>query len=351
MNPHNFRPVFTYEQIAASLQATIFTTLTLHAATILDQNQLYSNILAALPSDSSISDHLLHLEGRWSKDNAEFFRLYNRIYILDHANLCLQVLYYHHDHILAGHLGRNKILELVRRHYTWPNIHNNVQKFCNSCVTCMRSKPQCHRLYGSLQQLPIPEHPWNSISMDFIEKLPSSSGFNPILVIVDWLLKQAIFIPTHNTITLAELACLFIVHVFSKHRVSSHVTFDHSSKFVSHFFCSLGTALDMRPHFTSGYHPEANGQMEWTNQILEQYLWVYCNYQQNNWSKLLPLAEFSYNNTSSTTTGVSLFFTNKGYYSNLSFYPEWDIAFSHARNFIINLDELQDTLKEEIAKA
>jgi len=141
VNPHNFCPVFTHEQIAASLQATIFTTLTLYAATILDQNQLHSNILAALPSDSSISDYLLHLEGHWSKDDIEFLRLYNRIYILDHANLRLQVLYYHHDHILAGHLGRNKILELIWRHYTWPNIHNNIQKFCNSCVTCMRSKP------------------------------------------------------------------------------------------------------------------------------------------------------------------------------------------------------------------
>jgi len=215
----------------------------------------------------------------------------------------------------------------------------------------MRSKPQCHRPYGSLQQLPIPEHPWNSISMDFIEKLPSSSGFDTILVIVDRLLKQAIFIPTHNTITSAELACLFVIHVFSKHGVPSHVTSDRGSEFVSHFFCSLGTALDMRLHFTSGYHLEANGQAEWTNQTLEQYLCVYCNYQQNNWSKLLPLAEFAYNNAPSATTGVSPFFVNKGYHPNLSVYPERDIASSHACDFILNLDELQDTLKEEIAKA
>ena len=32
---------------------------------------------------------------------------------------------------------------------------------------------------------------------------------------------------------------------------------DHSSEFVSHFFCSLGTTLDMRLHLTSGYHLEA----------------------------------------------------------------------------------------------
>jgi len=107
----------------------------------------------------------------------------------------------------------------------------------------------------------------------------------------------------------------------------------------------------MRLHFTSGYHPEANGQAEQTNQTLEQYLCVYCNYQQDNWSQLLPLAEFAYNNASSATTGVSPFSANKGYHPNLSVYPERDIAFSYAHDFVLNLDELQGMLKEKIAKA
>jgi len=158
--------------------------------------------------------------------------------------------------------------------------------------------------------------------MDFIKKLPSSSGFDTILVIVDRLSKQAIFISTHNTIISTELARLFVTHVFSKHGVPSHVMSNRGSEFVSHFFCSLGTALDMRLHVTSGYHLEANGQAERTNQTLEQYLHIYCNYQQDNWSKLLLLAEFAYNNAPSATTGVSPFFANKGYHPNLLVYLE-----------------------------
>src|SRR5882724_9633105 len=50
------------------------------------------------------------------------------------------------------------------------------------------------------QQLLIPKKPWNSISMDFIEKLPLSSSYTSILVIVDCLSKQSLFIPTHDTI-------------------------------------------------------------------------------------------------------------------------------------------------------
>jgi len=84
---------------------------------------------------------------------------------------------------------------------------------------------------------------------------------------------------------------------------------------------------------------------------LEQYLHVYCNYQQDNWSELLPLAEFAYNNAPSATTGVSPFFANKGYHPNLLVYLEWDIASSRARDFVVDFDELQSILKEEIANA
>jgi len=101
--------------------------------------------------------------------------------------------------------------------------------------------------------------------MDFIEKLPSSSRFDTILVIVDRLTKQAIFIPVHDTIMSADLARLFVLHVFSKHGVPSHVTSDRGLEFVSNFFQSLGIALDMWLYFTSDYHPKGDGQTERTN--------------------------------------------------------------------------------------
>ena len=73
---------------------------------------------------------------------------------------------------------------------------------------------------------------------------------------------------------------------------------------MSSFFWTLGKALDMKLHFTSNYHPEGDGQTEHTNQTLEQYLQIYCNYQHSNWSDLLPLTEFAYNNAPNVTTSV-----------------------------------------------
>ena len=87
------------------------------------------------------------------------------------------------------------------------------------------------------------------------------------------------------------------------------------------------------------------------NQTLEQYLYIYCNYQQDNWSELLPLVKFTYNNALSTTTGVSPFFTNKRYHLNITVHPKHKITSFQAHDFAVDLEELQSALKAEIFTA
>src|SRR5947209_14893542 len=52
---------------------------------------------------------------------------------------------------------------------------------------------------------------------------------------------------------------------------------------------------DIRLHILRCHHdhPETDGQTERINQILEQYIRLYGNYQQDDWVSLLPLAEFA----------------------------------------------------------
>jgi hypothetical protein len=62
------------------------------------------------------------------------------------------------------------------------------------------------------------------------------------------------------------------------------------------------------------YYSQTDEQTERLNQIMEQYLRYYVNYQQDNWVKLLLTAQLAYNNTATSTTGISPFFTNYGYH-------------------------------------
>ena len=101
----------------------------------------------------------------------------------------------------------------------------------------------------------------------------------------------------------------------------------------------------------SGYHPEGDGQMECLNQVLEQYLRAYMNYQQDDWSSLLPLAEFAYNNATNEMTGVSPFFANKGYHPSIVVEPDIQVSSTGAQCFIADLDDLHVELKWSIVKA
>src|SRR5258708_25604746 len=107
----------------------------------------------------------------------------------------------------------------------------------------------------------------------------------------------------------------------------------------------------MELHFMSGYHPEGDGQMECLNQVLEQYLQAYTNYQQDDWSSLLPLAEFTYNNTTNEMTGVSPFFANEGYHPSFTAEPNEQLSSTQAQRFILDLDDLHTELKLSIARA
>ena len=61
--------------------------------------------------------------------------------------------------------------------------------------------------------------------------------------------------------------------------------------------------------------------------------------------------EFTYNNTPNATTGVSPFFTNKGYNPNLSIHPERDLISAYTHDFVVDLDELHQQLRSTISDA
>jgi len=128
----------------------------------------------------------------------------------------------------------------------------------------MKNKSCHYKPYSVLKQLPVPLCPWDSILMDFIEQLPESNGYTNILVIIDRLSKQVIFIPISKMLDSPTLASLFIFHVFAKHSLPSHIISDQGAKFISRFSRFLAQVLlHMKLHFTSGYHLEVDRQTEW----------------------------------------------------------------------------------------
>jgi hypothetical protein len=78
----------------------------------------------------------------------------------------------HHDSKVAGHYGRDKTYELVKRNWWWPSLEDFIRKYVGSCDVCQRNKIKRHKPFGKLQPLEVPYTPWTHISMDFITDLP-----------------------------------------------------------------------------------------------------------------------------------------------------------------------------------
>ena len=72
--------------------------------------------------------------------------------------------------------------------------------------------------------------------------------------------------------------------------------------------------LGIQQNISTAYHPQTDGQTERVNQEIEQYLWVYINYRQEDWSEWLSMAEFSYNNKIHSAIGFTPFQLTEGHH-------------------------------------
>jgi hypothetical protein len=236
------------------------------------------------------------------------------VYVPDKKELQCQIIRSSHDHPAAGHPGRAATFELVSRNYWWPGLRKTIAQYIRNCDTCARIKPVRHAPFGYLKPLEIPQRRWSSVSIDLIVGLPDSNGFDAVLVVVDRLSKMAHFLPCRSDIDSEGIASLFRDGVFKHHGLSDDIVSDRGTIFKSQFMRALCKLVGIKQKFSTAFHPQTDGQTERVNALLEQYLRGYCNYQQDDWSNLLTMAEFAYNNTISSTTRMTPFFANYGYH-------------------------------------
>ena len=92
------------------------------------------------------------------------------------------------------------------------------------------------------------------------------------------------------------LARLFRDNVWKLHGLPESVISDRGPQFAAGLMKELNKMLGIETKLSMAYHPETDRQTERTNQELEQYLRMYVNHKQNNWSEWLATAEFVFNN-------------------------------------------------------
>ena len=73
-------------------------------------------------------------------------------------------------------MGITKIVARLSENFEWPGTRDDVAKFISQCMDCQHTKYETKRLAGLLCPLPVPQRPWEDLSLDFITRLPSYHG-------------------------------------------------------------------------------------------------------------------------------------------------------------------------------
>lgn len=177
-------------------------------------------------------------------------------------------------------------------------MKKDIVEFVAKCLNCQQVKCEHQRPGGLSQRIRIPEWKWERITMDFVVGLPKTpGGFDSIWVIVDRLTKSAHFLPVKMSYNAEKLAELYLCEVFRLHGAPLSIISDRGTQFTSHFWRAIQRGLGTQLNMSTAFHPQTDGQLERTIQVLEDMLRACVIDFGGRWDRSLPLVEFAYNNS------------------------------------------------------
>ena len=246
-----------------------------------------------------------HRDSLWYKGDA--------LVIPDDALLKQECIASVHDSPYCGHYGVKKTLKSAAALYWWPGLSTAVAAYVSTCDSCQRNKVSTQQAAGLLQPLPVPGSRWESVSMDLITQLPTTTtGYDAIVVFVDRLTKMVHAAPCKTTIDAPGLAALFLTEVFRHHGLPKTLITDRDARFTSDFWRALCASLGVQQCMSSAYHPQTDGQTERMNRTLEEVMRHYIAPLHDNWDALLPCLEFAINNAWQESVQNTPFMLNYG---------------------------------------
>jgi hypothetical protein len=221
-----------------------------------------------------------------------------KIYLEDNPETRRQVLHQIHDSPVGGHPGISNTWSLVKHRYQGPRLHQFVENYVKGCAKCQESKVITHMKRAPLYPFDthVEQGPFQYVSMDLITDLPRSNRYDAILTIVDQgCSKAAKFLPCNKTIDGQGVAQLYFEHLFPWFGIPKRIISDRDPRFTSHFAKAVCKATGIQQNISTAFHPRTDGQTERMNRWIEDYLRQFVIGRQNNWSTLLPVAEFAHN--------------------------------------------------------
>ena len=120
--------------------------------------------------------------------------------------------------------------------------------------------------------------------------------------------------PIKVTIDAPELAEVILDVVVWHYGLADSIVTNRSLFFTSKFWSSLCYFFGIKRRLSTAFYLQTDGQTKWQNSMMKAYLRAFANFEQNDWARLLPMAELAYNNAKNASIGHTLFELNYGYH-------------------------------------
>jgi hypothetical protein len=131
-----------------------------------------------------------------------------------------------HSGAIGGHSGFHATYHRVKHLFSWPGLKKHVKQFVASCSVCQQAKSERVAYPGLLEPLKIPAGMWQVVTMDFINGLPKSSGYDCIMVVVDKFSRYAHFVPLKHPFTALSVAMAFVKEIYRLHGLPEAIVSD-----------------------------------------------------------------------------------------------------------------------------
>ncbi len=201
------------------------------------------------------------------------------------------------------------------------------------------------RQQGFLKPLPVSEQIWQKIFINFVVDLLSSEGCTNLLIITNCLSKGVILELCKN-MTAEWVAQTFVQHFYRAHELFTTIVLNWGTQFVSSLWKRVCQLLKIVQRVFTVYHLKTDRATEQMNQNVELYICTFSNYSQNNWARLLLMAELVINNHDFASTEVSLFFLSHEYHMKpLQLLEKLKLVWS-AKSSVQKADQIVQKMKE-----
>ncbi|GBG58619.1 hypothetical protein CBR_g19 [Chara braunii] len=277
-------------------------------------DEVTQSLVGAYQEDPVTMDIMRKLQAKDKATESEFVMVDGLLY-LDKAGIKrlvvpsserLRSLFLGECHDATGHFGYKKTSANLVQRFWWPGMLDDAKQYVETCQVYQRDKPRTQALLGLLKPLPIPAGPGQSVSMDFMNTLVTSkSGKRHIFVIIDRFTKYARLVAMPKTARTDYVIKLFKDNWVRDFGLPKSIVSDRDVRFTSELWKKTAEQMGSQLQMTSRKHPEANGQAEQMNRVVQQLLRHYIKPNQDEWDEQLPLIASLYNNAAHSTTGIS----------------------------------------------